>query len=922
MIRALMWKEYREHRAIWLTLAIVGGAGLFGLAQLMAPGGFLSNTSARESLQSVAILFAWTYGLVCGAMLLANEHESGTMTFLDILPARRLQLWMVKCFFGLLLLATQVAVLAGLVVGLGITETVPQFLVTLLAMSVFGLIALSWSLLFSALGDNVLNVIGFSFLGQIVGSLGILFLLFSTSIVLKLFWSGELFFYESFQFLVVCIGFLGLIVGPMLGSARLFTRLDRQRSRAASRLSKPPASINEWASWGRLIWLSYAQMRRLLAVLIIFSLILGLLLLFFGPAAWPVLTLFLGVLCGVTVWGDEQMSAAFRFLGDQRFPLGRIWIVKVGMRFGLAVLSAFLLLLPSLIRAVLHRVEAHAQVNPGPFSLSRPEPFFADLFHSSLVGPVVPVLTHASIWLLYGFSAGNLCGLLFRKSLVAAVVAIGTSGMLLCVWVPSLVGVGLHFWQVAGVPLALLVASWLLMPAWTAERLLARGTFVRLGAVLLAASLWTFWGLWYRIIEIPNVPDEYNIPAFAASIPSMDQNQNPAGMEIHAAWHEVQLMTQELFANSNVRPRGPMLRNGPEMNGGGKGFRGEISSVFSRGWPNEPSELGNKLDTWFERDWYKHLKTAAESPLGVIEDAKLHTINSRMGLWELLWELNEVLAVRGLQLQARGNHEAFVEKLRISLALSRNVQNHAPPRLVRAGRLAELKCVIALDRWLEKLPGKPELLERVRDILLEHQAELPLEIDTVKTTFLIAQNTLEQSPQLFVEGEIGARRARGPAVSELEKDELDLVSLLWRIPWEHERHQRILRVVFEGSPPQRELVRDWGGSYMNNLDEEVKDGKMQRDRRTTATLDAILLKVGLRLYQAKNGEFPDKLDDLAPHQVPRMMHLNYLPSVPRDPFDSQPFRYRVEHDHFGKLSRVIIWSVGEGLIFNVPLPPR
>jgi len=44
MIRALVWKEYREHRGIWLTLAVVGGVGLFGLSKLMAPEGLLSRS--------------------------------------------------------------------------------------------------------------------------------------------------------------------------------------------------------------------------------------------------------------------------------------------------------------------------------------------------------------------------------------------------------------------------------------------------------------------------------------------------------------------------------------------------------------------------------------------------------------------------------------------------------------------------------------------------------------------------------------------------------------------------------------------------------------------------------------------------------------------------------------------------------------
>jgi hypothetical protein len=905
MIRALMWKEYREHRAIWLTLAVVGGAGLFGLSQLMAPDGFLGSSGARESLQSVAVLFAWTYGLVCGSMLLANEHESGTMTFLDMLPARRLQLWLGKCSIGLLLLVTQVAVLAGLVVALGVTETTEQFLVTLLGMLLLGLIALSWSLLFSALGDNVLNVIGLSFLGQIVGTLAMLLLLFFLTVVLKTIWGGQPNFYEAFLAVLVFSGVLGLIAVPTLGSARLFTRLDRQRARAARWISRSSADMSQWASWGRLLWLSYLQMRRLLIVLMIFSLVLGFVLLMLGPAAWPALTLLIGVLCGVTVWSDEQMSTAFRFLGDQRLPLGRVWIVKVGMRFALAMLSAFLLLLPSLIVAVIHQFQTHSQVDRALFSAPRHIPFAADLFHSSLVGPIVPVGTHLSIWLLYGFTAGNLCGLLFRKSLVAAVVALGSAGMLLCLWIPSLVGIGLHFWQVAGVPLALLVAGWLLMPAWTADRLLARGTFVRLGIVLLASALWTTGGLWYRIAEIPDLLDTFDMPAFAASIPSMDQTKNAAGMEMHAAWHEVELMTQALRFN-NERPHKPLFPNEPESNT----FQGELLGALYRGWPNRPSDLGDKLDAWFRKEWYEHLKKAAKPPLGVVEDAKLLTVNANTGRWDLLAHLNEVLAVRGLQLQARGDHQAFVDNLRISLALSRNVQNHAPPPLVRAGRRAELVCVNALDRWLEKLPGHPELLESARDILLQHLAQLPDEIDVLRTAYLIAQNTLEQSPEMLVEGEI-SEQAR--AAMDLQRGELELVSLLWRIPWEHERHQRILCVVFEGSKGQRSRVVKWGGSYLSSLDWQAQQVK-QRDKRAAASLFAAVLKVAIRLYQAKIGKLPASLDDLgAPREVRGVLvwHGNpFVPVIPPDPFDGRRFRYRVQPGKGGK-PEAVLWSVGE-----------
>lgn len=940
MIRAMLWKEYREHRAIWLTLAFVGGAGLFGLSQLMAPGGLLSTSSARESLQSVAILFAWTYGLVCGAMLLASEHESGTLTFLDILPARRLQLWLVKCLFGLLLLVTQIAVLAGLVVGLGVTETMGQFSATLLVMSISGLIALSWSLLFSAVGDNVLNVIGLSFVGQIAGGFVVLFLAFSAGIGLKMIWGGQPNFYDAFQIFVACLGFLAMIAGPILGSAHLFTRLDRQRARAAKKLPRPLAEMSEWSSWGRLIWLSYAQLRRLLVILTFSSLILGLLLLALGPAAWPLLTLLLGILCGVTVWSDEQMSAAFRFLGDQRFPLGRVWIVKVGMRFALAAFAAFLLLLPSLIRAGVHQAEAHA--HGGRVMLVAPNyvPFAADLFHSNLVGPVVPIRTHLLIWLLYGFSAGHLCGLLFRKSLVAAVVALGTSGMLLCLWVPSLVGIGLHFWQVAGVPLILLVAGWLLMPAWAADRLLARGTFVRLGSALLAAVLWTAGGLWYRIAEIPDLPDGLNMPAFVASVPSMDQSKNAAGMEMHAAWHEVETMTQDLYSNS-PRVGRQVFRNQLKANTF-KTFQGEILKVLSHGWPILPSDLGDRLDDWFRKDWYKHLRTAAQSPLGVVEDAKQRRIDAPISTrWDLLPQLNQVLAVRALQMQAHGDHAVFVDHLRIGLALARNVQNHAPGPLVQYGRRAELECTNALDRWLEKLPGHPDLLERVRDILLQHEAELPDESDVVKTSCLLAQNTLELNPEILVEGEIAARKQNVHATFDMQEAEMDLIRLLWQVPWEIERHQRILRLVFVNDEEQRKRAQRWGGAYLRSIGEEAH--KLKPRERTTASLRAALLKVGLRLYQAKNGKLPDRLDALVPFDEAQMKHLNYLPDIPLDPFDLQPFRYRLQLGEDGQPPKAVLWSVGEDkqddggkvqgfnhpqtfpgedLRFDVPPPPR
>ena len=105
--------------------------------------------------------------------------------------------------------------------------------------------------------------------------------------------------------------------------------------------------------------------------------------------------------------------------------------------------------------------------------------------------------------------------------------------MLVSLWIPSLLGIGLHFWQIAGVPLVLLLMAWMLVPAWTANRLMARRTFVGLGATFVAVALLIAGGLWYRVAEVPDLPDQWDMPAFVAGIPSPEENK--AGQIIRSA---------------------------------------------------------------------------------------------------------------------------------------------------------------------------------------------------------------------------------------------------------------------------------------------------------------------------------------------------------------------------------------------------
>ncbi len=110
MLVTLAWKEFREHRAIWLMMVVMTcGLGM-GLAEIVAPG----DPVMALAVASLSILgMAGAYGVVCGAMMLAGEHESGTLVFLDIFLGRRHLLWLGKWCIGLGLAATEALAVGG-----------------------------------------------------------------------------------------------------------------------------------------------------------------------------------------------------------------------------------------------------------------------------------------------------------------------------------------------------------------------------------------------------------------------------------------------------------------------------------------------------------------------------------------------------------------------------------------------------------------------------------------------------------------------------------------------------------------------------------------------------------------------------------------------------------------------------------------
>jgi hypothetical protein len=449
-VRAMLWKEFREHRvqaAIFVVIAI----------GIMFAARFLGQEMSRDSFQTVmSATFAWACGMVTGAILLANENESMTQVFLDHLPRSRQQVWLAKLGFGVLLTLLQAGILFGSCMILrqsySPSESAP---VTLVAIILGGLFGLCCGLFGSALGGNVLAAVGWSvvglFLTLIVGWVFFLML----SIV-----ASDLELSKGVEAPLTLLAFIAAMPVPLALSSWVYTRLDRERAAASGSPSRRFRFRATWLGLRQTLWLSLRQGRTLFLFLAVVAAVGSLLLIAAPFATWPVLTLFIGLLAGVGIVGDEQYYGSFRFLAEQRIPLGRFWFIKVASRFAVAVaLVLAMLLAAGLGRAIAReiiRTEVIAQLRDQEWRM-----LLDQIGRANVLGA----------WLAYGFAFGHVAGLFARKTFVA--FALGLVGSISCLmlWYPSMVGGGLPWWQVFAIPISLLLFAKLSLWKWATDRL-------------------------------------------------------------------------------------------------------------------------------------------------------------------------------------------------------------------------------------------------------------------------------------------------------------------------------------------------------------------------------------------------------------------------------------------------------------------
>src|ERR1700722_16172467 len=154
MMPAILWKEYREHRTAWTALAFLEAAIIISRPILRRAG----LETPRELVLPISVVLVGVYALVCGAMMLAGERENGTLPYLDALPGFRRRVWQGKFAAGVLLVLGQIVLLMSLCTAVSLFQNWQEAALSLAGMFVLGLYGLSWGMLFSSFGRNVINM--------------------------------------------------------------------------------------------------------------------------------------------------------------------------------------------------------------------------------------------------------------------------------------------------------------------------------------------------------------------------------------------------------------------------------------------------------------------------------------------------------------------------------------------------------------------------------------------------------------------------------------------------------------------------------------------------------------------------------------------------------------------------------------------
>ncbi|HEX3314359.1 MAG TPA: hypothetical protein VHR72_05670 [Gemmataceae bacterium] len=901
MIGTLAWKEQREHQGIWLTMAVMTVVVGWGLPRIVSQGDqvlFLSVSLMTTLGMTVA------YGVVCGAMMFAGEHEGGTMAFLDIFHGRRGQLWTGKAAIGTVLVITEGLAVAlflwsigqeapswgpgvGIVNGPLVGPLRPGPEAWFAILPIVALEAFAWGLLGSSVTRRALP-------GAAIGAVGAsVCWMFTFSGVLELIVTVRL----AAAVIVLVLSYYNFLTQPKESSPprldleptadddareaflerydeferedELLQRwaereraalapdmmIDREGTAKAARSRGRVAEPNADAVSPRQVlwWLVLEQYRLLLLGIPVGCLMVGLVVSLYAQILWPIATLVLGVVCGVAAFAPEQRDQSYQFLAAQHFPLRALWRFKILCAGAAAVAFTLLLALGTFVGTFLQ------------MQVRRPDGFAGPLYDR--MGPAL----FLGVWLAYGFGVGQIVVWLCRKNILALLLSILIAAGTIVLWLPPMIAGGMNGWQLWMTPALLLLVGWCLVRAWAGGRIQERRPILALAGFVAVALTWAALVFAYRALEIPDVGPPLDVAAFRAGIPLVHEDR--AAKEISAALDEFAQIPRE---------QGRLIA----------GFQVRFGA----------HDIDKTL-----AEARRHLQAASRLPTGVLETPRAEGMPTLLHLGPCK-KLADVLLVRSQQMK-QADAAACVSEV---LTLSRNLRNMAPIESYLAGTTVERMALTELDAILAREKPTAELLHRLLDDLNLHAGRTPPALDCIRTECFRSTGMVldPQSWNLAVDDRRAPSWLRGSIGLSLET------------PWESERKTRLWRLAWAGllrgfetpdwkiaeaaelPPTRKSLTRNILNPWLPG-DDGVSRDQMTRlldsswladeklfcsaetlriaALRSQVRVDLSRLAVALALYRLEEHGPPENLGKLSKW---------FAAGDPVDPYAGQAYRYR------------------------------
>jgi hypothetical protein len=289
--------------------------------------------------------------------------------------------------------------------------------------------------------------------------------------------------------------------------------------------------------------------------------------------------------------------------------------------------------------------------------------------------------------------------------------------------------------------------------------------------------------------------------------------------------------------------------------------------------------------------------------------------------YKALREFARLLSAEALQRKRKGNVDGALESCQTILKLCRHMDDE--PYLIAFLVQRTIFAIGTRALWDEVLSDADASATAYRAVLAELRA---WDIDRAFVRALKGERVFTNEMYEWLRSE--TQKLRNPFSlwqTVVGEKSVDLMFLLSPRNWFAENqllmlefHRQLISVAQKGVPYDRQQLRQliaefkrkcrkgwtvtlgkreisWGRYPLAEVSIDTYDPLLDRVTDTHALQRVTEVALALRLYRKEHGRYPEDLQALAP---------KFLPSVPSDPYDGKPLRYRKLQKGFK------VWSVG------------